>query len=428
MMIDRRHILAAILALTLLPFAAPAAGEDALEAAPEVTLTEESPAESVQAEEEEYPEYAFWQDPYLPDRIYPNRDEEYQNEEWIYSEPGLTLAEYNRVKELMAAVEAGEQSLDDQSYPEHPDEVKVGVYPLNPADFSGETYYVTLPSRKLKDFDLLYLLSCFDQLGIPFDPDELYSRNCMRGYINDGTNRKLSEEENTRMKSFRRMIARGLLDEADIHPETECRSIPTWFGPITLYPYRRMTDDELAAFAFARESDWENDPDDVEEAAREFVSSIVRLPISMELTEAWRSLIPYTDSAEGYGLTFTIEYTDSQGNTLRTGGKPCSVYVYLRRRLDNGELVGSIASVYYFPDYNMLFRREQSEVKSREEKLEIGTEFLKENVLTLDDSYQFTYDDDYGYYRIWAENMNWAFFAEMAEDGFIEQLSIQRLI
>ena len=40
----------------------------------------------------------------------------------------------------------------------------------------------------------------------------------------------------------------ALLTEADIHPEKECRVIWTPLGACSFYPYRSMTDDELAAF------------------------------------------------------------------------------------------------------------------------------------------------------------------------------------
>ena len=431
-------MLAALLALTMIPIAAFATDEDTLEPAPEIILTAEAAGEenesaaeeplALAAAEDSYADHYFWEDPYLPDCIYPNHDEDVQDQEWIYSDPGLTLAETNRIRELMAAVEAGEKSLADVSYPEHPDELKIGVYPVDPADFAGENFYLTLPSRRMKDNDLLYLLSCFEQLDIPFDPDELYSRNCMRGFMNDGTTRKLSQEENERMTALRHQIANGTLTEEDIHPETECKTIDTWFGPFSLYPYRRMTDDELAAFALRRESRWENDPDEVEKAARDFAGEVLELPLSMKLTETSRSLIPYSNKAEGYGLTFRVEYTDAEGKTLETTGKPCQVYVYLRRRMDNGTLAGSMIDVQLYSDINIFFMRQAGEAKSREEKIEIGTEWLKENVLCLDDSYNYTYDDDFGYYRIWAEKMDWAFFVEMAEDGWLERFSAQKIM
>lgn len=434
-MTDRKHmalsLLTLVLALTLL---VPAMAEDVLESAPEVVLAEETPAEetpekAAEPADETITKDIFWHDPYLPDIIVPNHDEAVQNEEWIYIDPGLTLAEYNRIKELMAAVEEGKVSLSDISYPEHPSEVKIGVYPVNPADFNGETYFVTLPSRKLKDNDLLYLLYCFDRLGIPFDPDALYSRNCMRGYLNYGTNRELSKDESVRMESFKHQVARGMLTEADVHPETECVIIRTWFGPITLYPYRKMTDDELATFALARETVWAISPDEVEKAARDFVSGIFNMPLSMKLTDTQRSLIPYSDTEEGYGLTFTIEYIDDQGKTQAANGRPASVYVYLRRRMDYDAVVGDTAIVYYYGDYTEVFQRQEGEALSKEELLETGKKWILENcnLPGIETDFAFTIADDYNVIRVWAENWTWALFVELTRDGFVENFSAQRL-
>ena len=51
------------------------------------------------------------------------------------------------------------------------------------------------------------------------------------------------------MELLLKQVRYGELTEKDVHPETECRSVDTWFGPLCFYPYRQMTDDELAAFA-----------------------------------------------------------------------------------------------------------------------------------------------------------------------------------
>ena len=427
-------LLAAVLALTVFPFTAFATGENVLEPAPDLQLAEEALNNAAAAEgepslpagaDDPVTEYTFWEEPYLPMLVYVNRDEDIQDKEWNYTQPGLTLSEYNRVLELMEAVKAGEKTLDNLSYPEPPDELKVGVYPLDPGDFNGETYYVTLPSRRLKDHDLLYLMSCFEKLGIPFDPDGMNSRNCMRGFMNDGTTRKLTREESERMAAFRYQSARGMLTADDVHPEKECKVIRTWFGPLTLYPYRRMTDDELAAFALARDPVWEVDPDQVEKAAREFAYSLFSLPLSMKLTETYRSLIPYTDTAEGYGMTFTIQYTSDPGIT----GKPCSVYVYLRRRMDNGALVGDTAHVTYYSDIDAYFRRKISGDLGREVLNEIGIDWILDNCLLpdLQSAFRWEYDDDYGFIRVFASNWDWSLFVEMSQDGYVERFSAQRL-
>ncbi len=429
------RVLAAALALTLFPFAASAAGENKLESAPEVDLQAEMPAEKTEPAwsglEDPVTEDSFWStSPYLPELYgvdYSLMEKEGYDDEY-YVDPFLSLEEYKRVLELTAAVKAGEKSLENISYPASPDELKIGVYPLDPGEFNGETFYVTLPTRRLKDNDLLYLLSCFEQLGIPFEPEELNSRNCMRGYAHEGGIRDLATEEKERMAAFLRQVAKGTLTEADVHPETECRSIRTWFGPLCFYPYRRMTDDELAAFALAKESRWDDDPDDVEKTAREFASAILELPLSMKLTEARRSMVGYSDVTDGYGMSFRISYTDENGNMTEAKEKPYGVYVWLRKRKDNGALVPGSMDVSLYSYFRTFYTREQGEPKNREEMLEIGTKWLKEHVRILDGKYEFKYDDDFGYYRIWAESDTWFFFVEMGEDGYIYRFSAQRML
>lgn len=440
---DFRHkltcLLAAALALTVIPFAAFATGEDTLEPAPAVELSEDAAAET--PEEAEPPVWtvgddsltqsAFWEDPYHPSLVYVNRDEDVQGEEWIYGQDGLTNEECGRIARLQEEVAAGTRSLEDVSYPDYQDDMRIAVFAVDPADFAGETYYVTLPDRKLKDYELLYLMSCFDKLGIPFDPEALYSRNCRRGYVDGGVNRKLSADEQQRMDIFLGRVIRGQLTAEDVHPETECQSMQTCFGPFTLYPYRPMTDDELAAFALVRDIAWEDDPDEVEKTAREFASGIFKVPLSMKLAQAERSLIPYTDTAEGYCLTFRVSYADGNGKTVYPTDKPNQVYVYLRKRMDNGRLVGESARVEYYPDINLLFSRTIGAELSRETMTAIGTKWIKDHCLLtgLDTDFRFYYDanEDYGFRRVWADSIDWALFAEMDPDGYIQYLSAQRL-
>ena len=159
------------------------------------------------------------------------------------------------------------------------------------------------------------------------------------------------------MELLLKQVRYGELTEKDVHPETECRSVDTWFGPLCFYPYRQMTDDELAAFALVRDSAWEDDPDEVERIARKFAAEIVKLPPAMKLSESERSRISYSDLTEGYGMTFRTENTE--GNEAAADGRPCEVYVYLRKRQDNGALRGEGVHVGYDFDYESLFFREE---------------------------------------------------------------------
>lgn len=433
-------VLAAVLALTSFPFPASAAGEDILEPAPEVILPEETPVPETDTEDGTAPleagpdepvtEYTFYEDPYLPSRygrLYSD-DAEETDDPW-YTGPYLEPSEYRRAMELLAAVEAGEQSLAGIRCPVHENEVKIGVWPLDPGDFNGETYYIMIPQRKLEDRDLLYLISCFRKLGIPFEPKEWNSRNCLRGSYANRATRDLSQEESIRMAALRHLTANGMLTDADIHPETECKSIMTLFGPFCFYPYRRMTDDELAAFALARDPAWPNAPDEVEKAAREFIADYIRLPLSMKLDTAELSWSPRARKIEGYTLTFRIEYTDAYGNVLRTGGKPCEVDVYLRRRLGDGAVIGCSATVRYYSDFTVLAAKEYAEPLSKEEIYGIGKQWLLDTLGLDETKYAWWNEENFAgsFYSVWADNSDREFNADVYPDGSIEQFCIRDL-
>ena len=403
--------------------------EQATQAPPEAVPTEVTAAVDGKMAGENY---TWSEEPYLPDLYTPDyRHLQEPDENLMYNNPWLEPGEVARAKELLAAVEAGKKSIEKISYPEHPDELKVGVYPLDPAEFSGETYYVTLPTRKLKDHDLLYLISCFEQLGIPFEPENLNSRNCMRAFYTRGATRELSEEESERMETLAYRASRGLLTEADIHAETECRSVDTWFGTFCFYPYRRMTDDELAAFALAREGVWEDHPDAVETAARKFAEEIIKLPLAMKLSKAERFRISYSDTAEGYGVTFRIDYTDAAGNAVLTEGKPCEVYVYLRKRMDNGALSGDTIRVDYYSDYSLIWAKENAKALPEEELLEIGKQWYRDNLAMDDDSYNYQIEkiEWNSFWWVWAypADYSWAYFVMVSPDGSVETFSAQKV-
>ena len=320
--------------------------------------------------------------------------------------------------------------MEDLSYPEHPDELKAGVYPLDPAEFGGETYYVTLPGRKLKDHDLLYLISCFEQLGIPFEPENWNSRNCMRGYYTRGSNRDLSEEEQARMELLLKQVRYGELTEKDVHPETECRSVDTWFGSLCFYPCRQMTDDELAAFALVRDSVWEDDPDEVERIARKFAAEIVKLPPAMKLSESERFRISYSDLTEGYGMTFRNENTE--GNEAATDGRPCEVYVNLRKRQDNGALRGEGVRVGYDFDYESLFFRGEGASLSEAELLETGKQWCLDHLVTDVSSYSFRiektgWSDDFRWVETEPADWSWHYYVTLATDGTVESFNAQKM-
>ena len=276
-------------------------------------------------------------------------------------------------------MQAGE-TVPSADLPEAPREYKVGVYPLNPADFDGETFYVTLPGRQLTDEDLLYLISCFRELDITFDPDSLNSRNCLRGisYFGNGT-RDLASEELERMDAIRHMVIRGMLTPEEIHPESECKTIETHSGLFCFYPYRSMTDDELAAFALAKESVWENNPNQVEKAARDSASSIVSLPVSMSPIAMERSVKPYSRETDGYTVLFDINEYDANGRPFLPAG-PSRVQVDLKRMPDGSLETGSLTVDYSYHTPVVNDSNPYSRSKSPDALMDIARQWLAENV------------------------------------------------
>ena len=435
---------AAVLALTAFPFAAPAAGEDVLEAAPEVILPQETAVPETAAEEnlpaaegadEPVTASTWWNgDPYLPDLYssgYRYTEEAAETDSMWYGGPGLEPSEYRRAMKLLAAVEAGEKSLEDLRYPEQPYELKIGVYPLDPADFNGETYYVLLPDRRLKDSDLLYLISCFRELGIPFEPKEWNSRNCQRGFSVRGATRELSEEESIRMDALRHRTANGLLTEADIHPESECRSIRTVYGPFCFYFYRRMTDDELAAFALVRDPVWPDAPDEVEKTARKSAADVMKLPLSMKLTETELSRISYSDTIEGYLLTFRIESVDEDGRTLQTDGEPQEVGVYLRRRADHSGLVCMNTRVYLYTDYLQTYTSENEDGQPDEDELlGIGKQWFRDNMIPDEAGFSWSVEKNEQAVPYWVRAVNdvWDITLDIYPDGTVVSVLIKPVL
>ncbi len=187
-------LLAAMLALTFLPISALAVMENVLETAPEVTPTTMGIIEEVQTTEEIQPaqevhapaaetaevssarQYEEEDSLYMPYKLYcPERGT--TPEEHQYTSPRMSDGELARYNELYEQLSNGTLSLKDvPSYVNNRDidDSSVGVYPLDPEDFAGETFFVILPyDRKMDDRQILSLIASFIDLGISFDPDSL---------------------------------------------------------------------------------------------------------------------------------------------------------------------------------------------------------------------------------------------------------------
>ena len=208
-----------------------------------------------------------------------------------YSYPWLTDLELVKFREFQTALKDGEIGYAGESIinPTTVTDDDVAVFTLDSNDFCGESYYVFLPdSSSVTDTQMVALAAAFEELGIDFDPDSLNDRNCCR-HCNVLETRILTDEENSRMETIKDRIRRGQLKKKDIPAGTkvltvEKRTSRGWGldrKTFLFYPYRRMTDDELALFALADEEAWDVDPDELKTAALKDAGELINLPRSV---------------------------------------------------------------------------------------------------------------------------------------------------
>ena len=328
-------VLAALLALTLFPLSALALTENMLEPAPELSLAEEDIGDTSakEPEEDNRDDYIYHPSP----RELPARGTVQESEE--LNLPRLTDAELAMARELLAAREAGEQiDYADLHYAAPEKVFGAGVYPLDPEAFGGNTFYVILPYCQMSRDQVMSLIAAFEELGIPFDPDSLDSTNCVRGnsLLSYTATRRLSYEEQTRMDEIKRQIRRGIVDRDTFPREASCRSVlvqlPGYAGlaydylePFCFYPYRPMTDSELATFAFAQETGWEIHPAKLEKQAREYARMVFPLPLSMTTRDETR--YAYSEKNIEFRNYFTIDPESCKGMYASPEETPCEVMV-----------------------------------------------------------------------------------------------------
>lgn len=416
----RRTVTAMLLVLVLPVLSVSAFAEDVIEAAPQVTLPMETPAEEDSAPEEISQEEGSAEEsamyssagsfnfdsslyPYLPDNMNMLRGSMPESEQ--YEWPRLSDGELERVRKLMASLAAGEIApYSGPSVANKTDNMTVGVYALDPEDFYGQTFYVILPTQRLSDDQLLSIIAAFDELGIPFDPDTIGPWTCFRPFYSYGATRKMTDEENTRMASIKRQVIHGIIKREDIHPESVCRTVETGLGVFCFYPYRRMTDDELAAFAFAKEDPWPQDPDHMEQIARDFARDVMNLPISMKLTNSERSIDPSTSLVSGYAFYFQPQYSDGQGALTQQEGRPVEVYVWLRERYGKTP-VPDILNVQYSTPGSFYWPYFDSESSLDPEEIKAFTEQWLRDHLNLGENPKFHFEkvEVTGFPLVWVE-------------------------
>lgn len=328
-------LLAVLLALALFPYSALAITEDSVEPAPEISLPEDDINDISAETPEDYDQDDTAYRPYPGS--YPERGT--VSDERELNIPRLTDAELATVRELMAARDAGEQpDFSDRHYASSEKVFEAGVYALDPELFGGNTFYVILPYFQMNRAQLLSLISAFDELGIPFDPDSLNSTNCARGtqLLYNSATRELSREEQTRMEVIREQIRRGVFDTDAFTAEAYCRSVQVqmpgysdsaydYLEPFCFYPYRAMTDNELATFALAQETVWEIHPDRLEKKARQYAHRVFPLPLSMTAVDASR--YAYSENYIEFRNSFRIDPENCGGLYASADETPFEVMV-----------------------------------------------------------------------------------------------------
>ena len=343
-------LLAVLLAMTFFPFSALALTEDTLEPAPEISLPEETgSSEGISGEDftdayMELPEEESAGDSnsFIPPlQLPPDRRVVQESAELDIAR--LTNAELAKVKELLAARDAGElPAFTDRHYAKAEKVFEAGVYPLDPADFGGRTFYVILPRFQMDQDQLLSLIAAFEELGIPFDPDSLDSINCIRGYpmMYSYATRELSSDEQARMAELQRTIRSGVFDREAFTAPSTCFStlvrLPgytstayEYLHSFCFYPYRAMTDDELAAFALAQEVEWEIPQTLLEKNAREFAHKVFRLPLSMTVTDVNR----YAYSEEFISFLYYFSIQNKSGDSLYSSPEETPARVMVEQHL-----------------------------------------------------------------------------------------------
>ncbi len=342
-------IITLVLAMTLLPFSATAVTEDRLEAAPETTAAPQAAAVS----------------DYLPadgtpgnrEQISANEKEDKQFTGDGFSRPWLTNLELARTRRLMEQAAAGEVSYTGPSVVNAMVDAfhGVGVYPLNPADYDGETFYVLLPQYSpLTDEEILALIAAFDEIGIPFDPDSLNSRNCCRN-VYQGYTRNLNEEEEERLETITALVRRGALTMKDIPEGTlDCcidadRGSRDYEKIFTVYPYRSMTDDELSLLALHTDSRWEDDPQEIERLAADAVRTY--LPDPGTVTVSRMNRVSTGDPSEGkYTILYTVELESQSGLQSPEDGAPLYMMVDLAKEPGHEPVPAYIEQTYAYQE------------------------------------------------------------------------------
>ena len=352
---NKMNWMALLAALLLLPALALAVTEGVIEDAPAVDLNAPQDAAEVSylPDASYYAGYGDWKVSWdaLETHFAQEPDEDGYFHE-VTQMPCLTSGEIIRARKLMTAYAAGEAAYEGEPLLGKTEDVIIGVYALDPAQYDGESVFHILPGTSLRDEELLGVIDAYAQMGKTFDPENLTYRNCMRGGGIEST-RFYTEEERERNSEMANLIRRGLL-KPEPDGETGVVTVTLNMGyfngldSFTLRPYRRMTDEEMIAVLVSNgvhDETAEIDFEGIEREARAQLSARLGLPKSMKLSyisdwtympqrytetgeveEIWEDNAMPSRTAKGAHL----EYTNENGN---------QVFVYAVFDGETGEMV-----------------------------------------------------------------------------------------
>lgn len=246
-----------------------------------------------------------------------------------YQYPKLSDTEKARVPDMLKRYETGERP--KQNVLDKTVDVVVAVYSIPPQDYNGETVYVLLPNRELTDEELLEVIDGYAHLGLTFDANGLSWRNCMRGGgIESARGNAVDESERYRTLT-------DLCRRQGLQPENPYTPSPSddGFGEVKLNedayngldcygfrPARRLTDDELLAYAAYQLGDdvfSANDYSANEQLARQQLHDLMGAPLSLTRTD--ESLLNanqmdmYNEDLEVYNGQFISSDSDGEGSS-----------------------------------------------------------------------------------------------------------------
>ena len=284
-----RRWLALLIALSL-PACALAVTEGVVESAPGIELElgflGDQTQESFLPRPRQVQEEAGW----MLSQAYDPQMGEGGNYDRMTSMCRLTSGEACRANLLLEAYERGEAKGNAEHVLNVQNDVVVGVYPLEEKDYDGESVLLLLPGTMLSDEQILDIIDAYAVLGLRFDPQALNERNCVRG---ETFWRHDTPEERERSSNIRKEIERGTLpmqaiDTSSIRTVTvNMRYFLGSYGPDDRFiftPFRRMTDEELAArLVCIGIKGIDADTLMLERSARHMLAGEQDYPLSMEL-------------------------------------------------------------------------------------------------------------------------------------------------